>query len=208
MNLGRFIFISGLVHVSFWGAFLFVQSRQEKVLDLTDIILLEGQSTSSTVPSNAIPKVPAKVPSANPTVPVASNEIAQNPATEQQLSSESSASNTDSKNGQLPSLESYGGTVHSDYGSLTRLPRIKNEVKAEYPLQAKEAGISGAVVLEVIIGRDGFVKAAKIIRGPGYGLEEAALKAIARFEFQPAFKDKEPVAVRIQYTYRFKLDIN
>ena len=51
-----------------------------------------------------------------------------------------------------------------------------------------------AVVLLITIDSDGKVSAAKVLSGPGYGMEEAALESIYRFKFKPAVKDGEPVA--------------
>lgn len=190
---------------------MFVKSRQGEVYDLTTVTLLEGSTTAKvSAPSpNSPPRPPLKKPLSQSTLPADLEEPSLNPETPPPAAAQTvSATASPPTSAHLPTPESYQEGVHGDSGSLTRLPKIKSEVKAEYPQQAKEAGISGPVVLEVIIGQDGRVKAAKVLRGPGYGLEEAALQAIAQFEFQPAFKDKEPVAVKIQYTYRFKLDIH
>lgn len=91
---------------------------------------------------------------------------------------------------------------------LTALPKLKKEIKANYPLEAKKAQIEGPVILDVVIDKNGNVHDAKVINGPGYGLNESAIEAIKKFEFSPAFKNDQPVFVKIRYTYRFKLDYN
>ena len=104
-----------------------------------------------------------------------------------------------------------GGDENSSavgWSELTRYPKVLKEVKAVYPDEAKKAGADGPVVLEVLIDRSGKVRDVKVIKGQGSGLNEAAIMALKSFEFQPAFKDKEPVAVKIHYTYRFKLGVN
>jgi protein TonB len=60
-------------------------------------------------------------------------------------------------------------------------------------------------VLELLIDEKGKVRDAKIVSGPGFGLNEAALTAISQFKFSPAEVDGKPVAVRIPFTYHFLL---
>jgi len=50
------------------------------------------------------------------------------------------------------------------------------------------------------------VVAAKIVKGQGYGLDEAALNAIKRFRFKPATKNGEAVSTEMKYSYTFLLD--
>lgn len=207
MILARFVFISLLFHLSFWGAFWFVKSREPRVYDLTDISLLEGTTQVSASPPTSLPPLKVNSDSQKSSHPIQTPEVSSATKDSQELPKTPQPS-PENATSSFPSTENFAENLHGDYASLTRLPKIKNEVRVEYPSEAKESGISGSVVLEVIIGKDGQVKAAKIVKGPGHGLDEAALKAITQFEFQPAFKDKEPVAVKIQYTYRFKLDIN
>ena len=47
---------------------------------------------------------------------------------------------------------------------------------------------------------------AKIVSGPGYGLNEAALTAIRKFRFKPAKKGGEAVSTTMVYSYNFELD--
>ena len=81
-------------------------------------------------------------------------------------------------------------------------------MKASYPEEAKKARVDGPVNLEVLIDRKGVVREVKVLSGPGFGLNESAIEALKQFEFQPARRGDEPVAVKIRYTYRFKLGVN
>ncbi|WP_413568397.1 energy transducer TonB [Bdellovibrio sp. HCB117] len=101
----------------------------------------------------------------------------------------------------------FGGGTAS-YSEITRFPKVKKEIKAQYPEEAKKSGIDGPVVLEIIIDKLGQVREVQLISGPGHGLNESAIEALKKFEFQPAFKGEESVAVKIRYTYRFKLEVN
>lgn len=89
---------------------------------------------------------------------------------------------------------------------VTKMPRLRAEVRIPYPPEARAQNIEGAVVMNVLIDETGKVREAVLIEGPGHGLNEAALEAIYRFQFEPAEIDKKPVAVRIRYAYRFVLN--
>lgn len=89
---------------------------------------------------------------------------------------------------------------------ISKMPRIKSEVRVPYPPEARQKNIEGAVVMDILIDEKGKVRKATLIEGPGYGLNEAALNAIYKFEFQPAYVDNKAVAVQIRYSYRFLLN--
>lgn len=106
--------------------------------------------------------------------------------------------------------EGGGGdsTTPVGFSEITRLPKVKREFKAQYPEEAKKAAVDGPVILEILIDREGKVRQVQVLSGPGHGLNESAVEALKKFEFQPAFKGEESVAVKIRYTYRFKLEVN
>ncbi len=89
---------------------------------------------------------------------------------------------------------------------VTKRPEVLKEYKIEYPKQAREAGLEGAVILEVEINENGKVQEVKIISGPSKELNEAAKKALFHYIFSPAMKDGNPVSTIIRYTYRFQLE--
>jgi protein TonB len=81
-----------------------------------------------------------------------------------------------------------------------------SEFRAPYPKEAKENNIEGAVVLDLIIDQNGKVRWAKLVSGPGYGLNEVALDSIYKFKFKPARIEAQNVAVKIRYAIRFVLE--
>lgn len=89
---------------------------------------------------------------------------------------------------------------------VTRMPELMADHKVPYPEEARKAGIEGKVVLQLDIDDRGKVVKAKVIKGAGYGLDEAAMKAAYMFRFKPAIAEGQPVPVRILYTYRFVLE--
>ncbi len=95
--------------------------------------------------------------------------------------------------------------IPTDEFLVTQMPRIKKEIRAQYPEAARNAKVEGPVVLDILINANGVVVDVKVISGLGYGLDEAATNAIKLFEFEPAQVQGQKVAVKIRYTYRFEL---
>ena len=100
--------------------------------------------------------------------------------------------------------------------SALRIPTLPNTHTHQcgrgvaYPAQAREKGIEGNVILRVSLDEKGHVHDVKVISGLGYGLDEAAVRAIrtsAKCKFSPAIADDgKPVAFIIPaYTFHFEL---
>ncbi len=74
-----------------------------------------------------------------------------------------------------------------------------------YPPQANRQRIEGVVYLELYIDREGVIRKIEVLKDPGYGFAEAAVKAFEGVRCQPAEANGVPVAVRYRYPIRFKL---
>lgn len=96
--------------------------------------------------------------------------------------------------------------IPADSYLLTSMPRLKADIRVPYPDVAKRAGIEGPVILDLLIDAAGVVRNVDLIRGPGYGLNEAAIGAAQKFQFTPGQVGEKAVAVKIRYTYRFVLE--
>jgi protein TonB len=105
----------------------------------------------------------------------------------------------------LKALNDDALPIPTDEFLVTQMPRIKKEIRAQYPEAARNARIEGPIVLDLLINADGAVVDVKVVSGLGYGLDEAAVNAIKLFEFEPARVQDQKVAVKIRYTYRFEL---
>ena len=90
-------------------------------------------------------------------------------------------------------------------GQLTRPPAVERFVEAEYPAEARAAGLEGRVGLEVDLSATGEVTRAVVVEPAGHGFDEAALAAVRQFHFTPAEVDGKPSPVRISYSYDFVL---
>lgn len=63
----------------------------------------------------------------------------------------------------------------------------------EYPSSAKLAGIEGVVIVKYVVGEDGSVRDAKVLKGPPE-LQDACLAAVRTWRFQPMVVDGAPIA--------------
>jgi len=103
-------------------------------------------------------------------------------------------------------VQAYSAPKYVPPGTADEDASVLHEVKVPYPEEARRADISGTVRLRIVIDLDGNVVDAKVISGPGYGLNEAALMAIKKFRFKPAKKGGEAVSTSQIYNYNFELD--
>jgi len=102
---------------------------------------------------------------------------------------------------------SGGGTGGGPYrpGSGINPPRLLREVRADYTEDARRRGLSGEVVLEIVVRRDGSVGDVKILQGLGGGLNDRAVQAVRQWQFAPAQRRGTPVDVIVEVAVEFKL---
>ncbi len=102
---------------------------------------------------------------------------------------------------------SDGGTGGGPFrpGSGIEAPRLLREVKADYTEDARRRGVTGEVVMEIVIARDGSVGDVKILRRLGAGLDERAAQAVRQWRFAPATRKGLPVDVLVEVAVEFKL---
>ena len=102
---------------------------------------------------------------------------------------------------------SGGGTGGGPYrpGSGIDPPRLLKEVKADYTEDARRRGLSGEVVLEIVVRSDGTVGDVKTLQGLDSGLNERAVEAVRQWRFAPAQKQGTPVDVLVEVAVEFKL---
>ncbi len=84
-------------------------------------------------------------------------------------------------------------------------PAIRHEVQPDYTEEARRRRIEGEVVLEVIVLADGSVGDIRIVRSLGYGLDDAAVRAMRDWRFVPARRQDVPVAVFVEVAMEFRL---
>lgn len=96
------------------------------------------------------------------------------------------------------------GPVQTAFGEPEG-PRFKQRVIPEYPMRARRMGREGVVGLKLHIDEQGNLVQAEIIEKAGYGLDEAALKAVQQSTYYPASRNGQPVESRARLNIRFEL---
>lgn len=116
--------------------------------------------------------------------------------------SEDGASIDETSGGQAPSAAGTDDDPLPWQGPFVPPSRYYSPLPA-YPQSAWATGIQGTVTLEVVVRTDGKVGAVRILEGLPAGINETAVQAVQRWQFQPATRDGEPVAVYHRLTLRF-----
>ena len=84
-------------------------------------------------------------------------------------------------------------------------PEKIHHVDPVYSSAGLAARVQGVVIMEAVIDREGSVRDPVVVKGLGYGLDEAAIEAVSRWRFRPATEDGESVATGITLTLSFRL---
>jgi TonB family protein len=99
--------------------------------------------------------------------------------------------------------------VHVD-GATVRVgggvgrPALVSHVDPVYPQAAKDAGVAGVVIVELLVDENGDVADAKIIRSVPM-LDEAVLEAVRQWKYHPAMVNGRPVRVLMSTNVTFAL---
>jgi len=96
------------------------------------------------------------------------------------------------------------GDVLPESGVTSRA-RLVSSVPPAYPPAARRAEVEADVPLEIVVDAAGRVTSAAALGGAGFGLDEAARAAVARYRFSPARRDGRPVRVRMRWIVQFRL---
>jgi protein TonB len=78
------------------------------------------------------------------------------------------------------------------------------DVRPVYPAIAATARVQGVVILDLLIGPDGHVADAKVLRSIPL-LDQAAKDAVLQWEFMPTLLNGTPVSVIMTATVNFEL---
>lgn len=84
-------------------------------------------------------------------------------------------------------------------------PKPTARVKPVYPDEARSSEIEGTVTVEAVVDCTGKVKSASLVKGLGHGLDEAALTAIKKTEFEPAPRCAVDFQKSLKINYAFRL---
>ena len=90
-------------------------------------------------------------------------------------------------------------------GGDVKAPTAVNRVQPNYTDVARNAKVSGVVIVEAVIDRNGNVDQVKVIKGLPMGLSEEAEKAVRKWKFRPGTLNGQPVDVIFNLTVNFQL---
>ena len=83
------------------------------------------------------------------------------------------------------------------------VPRLIRQVTPQYPLALKPYGITGSVLLHVIVDENGKATVADIMEPAGFGMDHAAIEAVQQWEYEPARAEGKPVKVYFRVRVNF-----
>ena len=87
---------------------------------------------------------------------------------------------------------------------VEKKPELVKKAAPEYPAEARAAGLEGVVFLKLLVGENGKVLQAEVLKGEEV-FRKAALEAAYRFVFTPAIQNDRPVKVWMSLPIRFDL---
>jgi TonB family protein len=87
-------------------------------------------------------------------------------------------------------------------GGNVKTPAKIRDVRPVYPQEALDAGVSGVVILEVVIDSLGLVKSVRVLRSIPL-LDQAALDAVRQWQFTPTLLNGVAVPVIMTVTVNF-----
>jgi len=85
------------------------------------------------------------------------------------------------------------------------LPRLVEEFRPFYTVEAMAAHVTGRVMLEAVVLEDGSVGEVRVVRSLDCDLDESAVGTLRRWRFSPATKLGVPTAVVITAELAFSL---
>jgi len=115
---------------------------------------------------------------------------------------------------QMPNVTSYSGSWILWYAERKPLPgegpdlvppSALRKVDPVYDLSAAEDRIEGKVQLSAVIHTDGYVYGIALLRGVDSRLDNSAIAALRKWEFEPARRDGVPVDVDVVFEIPFRL---
>ena len=104
----------------------------------------------------------------------------------------------------IPPPPSFTEPVRLVPGGRIKYPAKTKDVRPVYPAIALASRVEGRVIIEAIIGPDGRVKNAKVVKSVAL-LDRAALDAVREWQFTPTLLNGVPVPVIMTVTVDFTL---
>ena len=91
-------------------------------------------------------------------------------------------------------------------GGEVKAPIVTNRVDPRYNDAARADRISGLVILETEIDKDGEVRKVVVLKRLPHALDDSAIAAVRQWRFEPATLNGKPVDAIFNLTVNFKID--
>jgi len=124
--------------------------------------------------------------------------------TASQLLSQEAAKTSTEKTTNDAKINSDTAKVVENKPIVTVQPAPVKIIQPPYPDAAKKVGVEGMVFVQVVVGADGKVKSAKVIKALNSACDQAALEAAYKAEFKAGTVDGVPTEMQATIPYRFK----
>ncbi|NWF75051.1 MAG: energy transducer TonB [Nitrospirae bacterium] len=187
---------------------------QKKELKKVDVAFVEEVEKKPPPPKPAAPAIPKDVKVVQVDEPVVQKELAPPPDIPDTAPKEADPSKDkgvavygayNSKNVAPP-----GGSEQPEIKPV-QLPEnavppqpLADNATPEYPSEAKKQGLTGVVMLKVIIDTNGNVIKVEVLRGEE-PFKSAAVKAVKKWKYTPAYYNNKPITVYRIIKIPFKL---
>ncbi|MDQ3755799.1 MAG: TonB family protein [Acidobacteriota bacterium] len=114
---------------------------------------------------------------------------------------------------QLETLRVYAKYADEPEGERSLFSAADDIIKAvllskptpSYTESARQADVSGEIILRVVLASDGAVKHILVVQSLSHGLTEKAVAAARKIKFTPATKNGQPVSQYVTIAYNFNI---
>lgn len=164
--------------------------------------------TSSKIEQEKIDESVFKLVNIQEYIPPVSKQVPEIKQKEVQKKTETVVNNTLASEKIIETENKVEEVVYLPQNKISKVPVIpakKVLSRIEYPSAAKKQGIEGVVYLELFIDEKGKIRKIDVLKDPGHGFADAAIKALYGITVVPAVINDKPCAVRYRYPVRFSL---
>ncbi len=105
----------------------------------------------------------------------------------------------------IPVAELEGGRKVFLYTKPLTIPKIVRQVEPDFPESERKKAKQGLCVLDLIIDSAGMPRSIRVRKSEGVLFDDAALRAVTQWQFEPATLNGQPVAVLISIEVNFRL---
>jgi len=93
-----------------------------------------------------------------------------------------------------------------DMSKLDKTPGTVFQIAPEYPAAAKNGGLTGEVVVAFMVDENGDVHEARVVKSTNNVFDDAAVRAVSRWRFEPGRYQGKRVAFRMSVPIEFSLN--